>query len=156
MTSLHAAVTDPVAAGLYRLGSRTTPATVRRTSESAGRLFLPLDGIKIVDKRTFLRACADTFRFPAYAGRNWDALEEALRDLSWLAQPDLRGYVALLDPAAPFIREAATDWSTARAILQSTISHWRATPTPLTILLRRAGDLASDLPAIAERASSGS
>lgn len=38
-------------------------------------------------KRELLRFLATAFRFPAYFGENWDALEECLRDLSWLGPP---------------------------------------------------------------------
>lgn len=151
MPTLHTALTDPAAAGLYRLGSRATAATVRRTSEATGRLFLPIDGTNVSSKRDFLLACAEALQAPAYIGRNWDALEEALRDLSWLApltSANHRGYVVLLDPAAPFIRRAPAEWATARAVLQSAINHWRDTPTPLTVLLRRTDRLAHDLPRI--------
>lgn len=35
-------------------------------------------------KQKLLRTLADELQFPAYFGNNWDALEECLRDLSWL------------------------------------------------------------------------
>ncbi len=155
MPTLHAALHDPAAAGLYRLSGRIAVATVRREAVAAGKHFALLDGTAIVDKVSFLRACAGALRFPPYVGRNWDALEEALRDLAWLNdQPTPshpRGYVVLLDPASPFLRHAPADWATARAIFQSAVAHWHPTPTPLTILLRRADNLADDLPLIASR-----
>ena len=159
MPTLHAALHDPAAAGLYRLSGRIAVATVRREAASAGKHCALLDGTTIADKADFLRACAEALRFPPYVGRNWDALEEALRDLAWLtqsAQPLPRGYVLLLDPAAGFIGRSPADWATARAILQSAITHWHATPTPLTVLLRRADGLSSDLPQIAERGAPAS
>lgn len=149
MLSLHSALTGPDAAGIYRLSGRVATATVRREAEEAGRGCFLVAGDDVADKAGFLRACAEGLRFPPYVGRNWDALEEALRDLSWLARPELRGYVVLLDPAAPFIRRAPADWAVARAILASAVAHWRDSPTPLVALLRRAGGLARDLPLIA-------
>ena len=133
-------------AGLYRVGSAVSVAALRRGAAAGGRVLLPVDGERVADKAGFLRACAEGLRFPPYVGRNWDALEEALRDLGWLAADGHRGYVVLLDPAAPCLRAAPADWAVARAVLASAADHWRATPTPLTVLLRRADGLARDLP----------
>lgn len=46
-------------------------------------LRIPL-GIK--DKSGLLSAYAETGRFPEYFGKNWDALNDCLRDFSWLGQ----------------------------------------------------------------------
>jgi len=40
----------------------------------------------IRSKEKLLAILADKLRFPRYFGYNWDALEECLRDLSWLPQ----------------------------------------------------------------------
>ena len=37
-------------------------------------------------KQKLLGALASRLRFPRYFGNNWDALEECLRDLSWLGE----------------------------------------------------------------------
>lgn len=47
-----------------------------------------IDGRKIQDKDSLMKALAAGFRFPAYFGENWDALADCLRSL-----PDeLEGY----------------------------------------------------------------
>jgi hypothetical protein len=49
-------------------------------------------------KQKLLRILAGKLRFPGYFGWNWDALEECLRDLSWLREQR----VAIVHDEAPF------------------------------------------------------
>jgi RNAse (barnase) inhibitor barstar len=58
-----------------------------------------LDGSCITSKGELLDAVARSLRFPDYFGRNWDALDECLRDLEWLPAS---GYVILLTDADRF------------------------------------------------------
>lgn len=48
-----------------------------------GALVVRLPG-RLRRKLDLLRALSARLKFPAYFGHNWDALEECLRDLSWL------------------------------------------------------------------------
>lgn len=50
---------------------------------SPGALVVRLPG-RLQRKRDLLRTLADGLKFPHYFGHNWDAVEECLRDLSWL------------------------------------------------------------------------
>lgn len=146
MPTLDTVLTDPAAAGVYRLPARPSIATLRARIERAGLRCFALDGEGITDKASFLRACAEALAFPAYFGRNWDAFEECLTDPSAMPANGYRGYVLLYDRAAPFIRHAPDDWATALAILTAAVEYWRHTPTPFSVLLRRTGGLAPVLP----------
>lgn len=44
---------------------------------------------KIRDKRAVLACYAEGLRFPDYFGWNWDALEDCLRDLAWIAEDEI-------------------------------------------------------------------
>ena len=59
-----------------------------------------LDG-RLRRKRDLLRMLASKLRFPNYFGENWDALEECLIDLTWLAPPHevaiVHKYLPLMD-----------------------------------------------------------
>ncbi len=41
----------------------------------------------ITTKQVLMRQYVRSLKFPKYFGWNWDALDECLRDLSWLADP---------------------------------------------------------------------
>ena len=57
------------------------------------------------DKTDLLQRLADALHFPAWFGHNWDALDDALHDLSWLPAS---GYVLLFEHADT-LRDAAED-----------------------------------------------
>lgn len=54
----------------------------------SGRLVMRVPP-KIRDKRAVLAYYAEGLRFPDYFGWNWDALEDCLRDLAWIAEDEI-------------------------------------------------------------------
>jgi Barstar (barnase inhibitor) len=80
-------------------------------------------------KAELLADLAAALRFPDWVGRNWDALSDALRDLSWLpAGPQVVVWTgaSLTDPAA---------YETALEVLQHATALAAGTDRPLTVLL---------------------
>lgn len=74
--------------------TREGPAEDELTARKIG--LIRLDAGSISDAGELLDALAVGFSFPDYFGRNWDALEECLRDLSWLPA---EGYVLVVRAA---------------------------------------------------------
>ena len=74
-------------------------------------------GIK--SKAALLDALFVALRFPDYFGGNWDALEECIRDLSWLP----RGDVVLRHKDLPLPEDRAA-LSTYLAILKGAVEKW--------------------------------
>ena len=75
---------------------------------------------------TTLDGCFDevsrALNFPNYFGRNWDALDECLVDLSWLPAP---AYVLLIDSALDVLREESVEQlETLLRILGRAASEW--------------------------------
>ena len=86
-------------------------------------------------RHKLLAILADKLRFPRYFGHNWDALEDCLRDLSWLPseQP-----VAIVHQDFPF-----GDGGEQRAIyldiLANAAGHWAShSPGKLCVLFPQA------------------
>jgi hypothetical protein len=86
-----------------RLQTHSSPLPFRYVDEPAAFQ----DGTSLVvrvpagvrSKQKLLGILVDRLRFPGYFGRNWDALEECLGDLSWL--PDGQR-VAIVHEGLPF------------------------------------------------------
>ena len=64
-----------------------------------GQVVATIDGGQIEEPRQLFAFLAEALGFPDYFGHNWDALDECLRDLSWLPGT---GYVLFVDHATRF------------------------------------------------------
>jgi hypothetical protein len=83
-------------------------------------------------KPELLEEFARALRFPAWVGRNWDALADALGDLSWL--PAGSHVVVWVGPTA--LRGAQpAEYATALEVLRHATSASAGTDHPLTVLL---------------------
>ena len=118
--------------GIYR--TRARPDRVREMAEGRAWRFFRLDGTAIANKQQFLEACARELCFPPYFGGNWDALEDSLRDLSWV--PARRGYVLVYDDAGRFAEGDPVNFGVALSILDDAVNYWRDTSTPMVVLVR--------------------
>jgi RNAse (barnase) inhibitor barstar len=90
--------------------------------ETAARSGLDESGFLVFDirvthigtKEALWSALAKEMRFPEYFGMNWDALDECLRDMSWLPA---KGYVL-------FLRDARRFWQRASDIAGQFVESW--------------------------------
>ncbi|MFJ6796093.1 barstar family protein [Streptomyces sp. NPDC091268] len=107
-------------------------------AEEAGwtTLRLDLDGVR--SKAALMRRCGEALRVPEYFGGNWDALADALKDLSWL--PDAEGRLVAVTSWRPFAQARPEDWETLREVLEEAVDFWRdgEGPAGLTVLLAEA------------------
>lgn len=142
-----AAITDlfsgQVKPGLYRLRADASEETLRRQAEEHGWQFFHIDGAKVQDKRSFIRAVGEALAFPAYSAQNWDAFEESIRDLTWAPA---EGYLVLFDEPDQFAAREPGQWAVARDILDDAIRFQRQQGKPLVVLFRRAGRSLPDVP----------
>jgi len=84
------------------------------SAEGIEKLFPPpayfvayVDGAGIPDKAGLMAALAAAFRFPAYFGRNWDALLDCLRSLP--GEIPAEGYVLAVRNSASFLASSPKD-----------------------------------------------
>lgn len=117
--------------GVHLLDDPIDPFDAAERVRGRGWTMFHVDGSTAVDKRSFLTAMATGCGFPAWFGHNWDALSDALRDLSWAPAP---GYVVLIDHSARY--RAHRDWAHAAEIFDEAVRRWAQDITPFFVLVR--------------------
>ncbi|MCX4777133.1 barstar family protein [Streptomyces sp. NBC_01264] len=118
-------------------------APALEAAEAAGwaTVRLDLDGVR--SKAELMRRCGAALSVPEYFGGNWDALADALRDLSWL--PAAPGRLLVVTSWRGYAEARSADWETLREILEEAVDFWRAESEGegdapgLTVLLAESG-----------------
>lgn len=116
------------AAGSYTLGCSVDE--LRSAAGSAGIALFDADLKKVKGKQNLLNTLAAAAHFPPEFGTNWDALADALCDLSW---HPAGGYVLLLRNASDTLGLSANDREIAQDILADTVVYWRQRKKPFWI-----------------------
>jgi hypothetical protein len=119
--------------GIYRLTSRAHPRAILATITDWRWYAGYINGSVVNDKQTFLLAAGQALAFPSYYGRNWDAFEEMVNDLSWI---HAAGTLLLYDRVYRFAASQPAEWQTALLILQSACARWQHEGFPFYVLLR--------------------
>jgi hypothetical protein len=116
------------AAGSYTLGCSVE--VLRSAADEAGFALFDADLKDVKGKQNLLNALAGAAGFPDGFGANWDALADALCDLSW---HEARGYVLLLRNARDTLGLSANDREIAQDIFADTAVYWRQRGKPFWI-----------------------
>jgi hypothetical protein len=141
--ALETILSGTIEPGLYRWGSRRSAGSIAATVEAAGWRCFHLDGAYIITKLDFFTRCAEVMQFPPYFGRNWDAFEECITDLSWVPAA---GYLLLYDDPDPFAEAAPEDWLIACTVLSDISRYWLQQGRPFFSLLRATGIAHAGIP----------
>jgi hypothetical protein len=107
---------DPSRSGVYRVARADEVVDALRAGE------LSLARLAYAGKERLLENFAAALEFPGWFGRNWDALEDCLADLSWR---EASGYVLLIDQATP-----GDEFGVLADILESTAQSWAGRGKP--------------------------
>lgn len=78
-------------------------------------------------KAALLLRIATVLDFPHTSGRNWDALSDSLRDLSWLPA---KGYVLLFERAHDFRAQHEAEFDTLLDVLDEASRQWAEQDVP--------------------------
>ena len=102
-------------------------ATLDMAARDAGLLARRIDLQGCGDKATLLLRLYVALDVPAGGGRNWDALSDQLRDLSWLPAP---GYALLFDAARDLRDADETSFDTLLEVLDEATQAWAGGDVP--------------------------
>ena len=106
-------------AGVYQLNCGVDE--LRIAAEEAGFVIFEADLARVHGKGEFLAAIAQAVRAPDWFGANWDALADALGDLSWHRSS---GYVLLLRNGGNTFG-LVDDHHVVTEILAATVAFWK-------------------------------
>lgn len=93
---------------------------------------------QVRDKSGLLCALSRALDFPDDFGDNWDALADALQDMSWLPWSRL---VVEIGGSASLRRDAPDVWRTALDIFRDAAKYWALHDRTLIVLVHGASDL---------------
>ena len=115
-------------AGSYALGCSVDE--LRNAGSEAGVALFDADLKGIKGKQNLLNTLAQAASFPPEFGVNWDALADALCDLSW---HEASGYVLLLRNASDTLGLSANDREIAQDLFADTVVYWRQRKKPFWV-----------------------
>ncbi|MFJ8567230.1 barstar family protein [Streptomyces sp. NPDC093514] len=108
-------------------------APALEAAEAAGwtTVRLDLDGVR--GKAELMRRCGGALRLPEWVGGNWDALADALRDLSWLPVPRRAGagaggdggWLVAVTSWQGYAAARPSEWETLVEVLEEAVDFWR-------------------------------
>jgi RNAse (barnase) inhibitor barstar len=115
-------LSDPARAGVFLVAGDDLDA-LDVLARDAGLRAWRIDLNDCRNKATLLLRIATMLEFPGSFGRNWDALSDGLRDLSWLPAD---GYALLFEGAGDLRNADATSYDTLLDILGEASREWAA------------------------------
>jgi hypothetical protein len=121
-------------AGVHRLGRGPATDELLPRLEQAGWGTAVVDLTGAVDKAGVMDALVAGLRLPTWFGRNWDALDDALGDLSWWPSGH-RGRAIVIRGISPTSAIIDGQDGMLGDVLETATDRWADTDTPLVALL---------------------
>jgi RNAse (barnase) inhibitor barstar len=125
-------------------------------AKSVGLTVFTLDAGRIASRCDLMDGLAASVGFPSYFGRNWDAVSDLLRDLSWAPAT---GYVLMITGADNLLAIGTNDFQTFVQVLDTAVHHWwdergeyseRSAPVSFHVVLCGTDKLRGTLPSLSD------
>lgn len=128
MDDLALRLKDIKEAGVYIINCELSD--VHAAASEAGFTVFDADLAAVRSKSEFLAAVAPAIEAPEWFGNNWDALADALGDLSW---KPAAGYVLVLRNGGGTFNLSSRNHAIAKEILESTVVYWKTQGKPFWV-----------------------
>jgi len=130
MDPLGALLSDSGQAGVFQLNREAWE--IAAAAGAADLVCLRIDIGHAHDKADFLEHIARAMAFPQWFGRNWDALADCLKDLSWLPG---KGWVVVLEKSKHFGAGHGREFEQAMELMAEIADYWRPQDKPFWTLI---------------------
>ncbi len=124
---------EGLASGIHSAPPFLSAGSLQEALEACGLATFVVDLRGVGDKAGILRAMATALHFPGWVGRNWDALEDAMRELSWLPT-GTRGRAILMLGAEQPSAGSSEELEVLGDVLESAVARWAGTDAPLIVV----------------------
>jgi RNAse (barnase) inhibitor barstar len=118
------------------------PDEIEQAAAAAGLTVIRIDLKGLASKTGLLRRAARALNFPEWFGKNWDALNDCLTDLSWLSG---RGWVIVLENSKDLASRKPQVFHSAVEVFQSANDYWRKAGKPFWVLFHGPRDWVTGL-----------
>lgn len=143
MDRLGALLSDSGRAGVFQLNREAWE--IAAAAGAADLVCLRIDIGHAHDKADFLEHIAKAMGFPQWFGRNWDALADCLKDLSWLPG---KGWVVVLEKSKHFGAGHRHEFEQAMELMSEIADYWRGQDKPFWTLIGGPQGWSSGYPAM--------
>lgn len=141
--ALDQALTAHRKSGVYR--TVTLPAGLEQAAAKAMLAYHHVDASSAKTKAQMLRLLARVLAFPDWFGRNWDALEDCLTDLSWQEE---RGLVLVVEGFEVYAATDPAGFAILLDIFKSSAEYWRTEGSPFWVILAGPQSAGLELPVL--------
>jgi RNAse (barnase) inhibitor barstar len=115
---------------------------IEQTAAGAGLMVIRIDLKGLASKAGILGRVARALDFPDWFGKNWDALNDCLTDLSWL---DGRGWVIIFENSKHLAARKPQVFHSAVEVFQAANDYWRQAGKPFWVLFHGPSDWVTGL-----------
>ncbi|MFF9391117.1 barstar family protein [Streptomyces griseoluteus] len=108
-------------------------ATLAEAVHQAGWKVIPLDLAGVTDQAGFMDRAAKALDLPEFAGRNWQAFQDACGDIGW--GPEVPGRLLAVVGWRDYAKAQPEEWESAQQVLESVAGRRQKYDSTLAVVL---------------------